>query len=135
MRTYKTWEMIKMLTENPKLRYKSQNGYIASIEQKSGLFVWQHPQGTSGISHNLRLLSSANGDCEADNWQLVREPVPWQEALQAWASGKTIKCVINKCDAHPHIFDNFHLKSSMPCPCTRDMIKDGKWYIEDTVHE
>lgn len=127
----KTSEMIAMLEQNPKLKFKSQTGYIASVNEFTGLFRWQHPQGTTGISNNLRLLSIP-GDI-ADDWTPCREPVPVWEAIKALLSeGKTVTCEyqpsvafkkeiyrFNKNDMHiQHIFSTILLSA-------------GVWYIED----
>lgn len=95
MKTYETWEVIKALSENPKLKFKTDSqGY--------------------GYGHEVCLWIDKGGNLVADEvikqdhpttcerwlkatWQLVRTPVTWQEAIQAWVDGKTVRCECKEC--------------------------------------
>lgn len=65
----------------------------------------------------------------------IKQPVTWQEALEAHAHGKAIKLVIHtgfKGDV-VHIFnsDILMLKSQNGYILTSDVLLTGIWYIED----
>ena len=128
----KLWEVIKELTENPKKKFVFDEGgriYTMSID--------------IGCNSNFFTLSAINdkGECisnldsgrfngnftsDDDNWQLVRQPVTWQEAIQAWAeNGKTIRVEFE--NGNQIQFDSPH-KLNTICP---DDINLGKWYVED----
>lgn len=114
----KAWEMIKMLEKNPNLRFTCENN-------KSGAVVTRI---------NKRLICLFDNEntwgyefiFEKD-WQLVRTPVTWREALQAWVDGKTIKwfCPPNN---EGMISRTFYPSCTGP---DRDMLKTGTWYIEE----
>jgi len=67
-----------------------------------------------------------------EEWELIREPVPWQEALQAWAEGKTVEW------HYPPNDKGFIGKTFYPSCLgpTRETLITGTWYIiEDTAHD
>ena len=87
----KTWEMLRELAANPEQRYKSQN-HTAYIEG-SILRLKYHDRESSGVSGNLRLIGSKDGNYEADQWTLIPpspQPVPFMEAVKAKRRGKEI---------------------------------------------
>jgi hypothetical protein len=112
----KTWEMIKMLEENPELKFKCSESRPVLRIYGPGL-VWETKDGS--MTPASMILS--------DDWQLVRTPVTWQEALQAWVDGKTIKwfCPPNN---EGMISRTFYPSCTGP---DRDMLKTGTWYIEE----
>ena len=58
-----------------------------------------------------------------DNWQLVKQPVTWQEAIQAWADGKRVTLKLDRCE---HAFCGFSDQAN-----TMRAINSGTWYVED----
>jgi hypothetical protein len=126
----KTSEMIAMLEKNPELKFKSQNGYRASVNEYTGLFIWERYSGTSGINNNLRLLPSKAAGFKPDNWTVIREPVPWQEAIQAWIDGKCIYAEtegLRKLEINPEL----RLGEFVHSDTGIDLIyfQKGTWYI------
>ena len=116
----KLWEVLKELDENPNKRFKSVNYNQEEIIISMGTGCYDLP---------FRVLDS-NRD-----WQEIKQPVTWQEAIEAWANGKTIKCV--------HYGENYafegrsvflatdeHVEPSNVEP-SKKMILDGTWYIEE----
>jgi len=83
-RKLKTWEMIKALTENPKLKFKSEDGHIASIFRTN--FQLEYRNHNSNAGGNIRLLTE--GGFKADEWELVPQPVSFTEAVKAAIEGK-----------------------------------------------
>ena len=67
VKTYKTWEVIKMLTENPKLKFKNKEGYGAAI--CGDMF---NITGGTDVSRRFHIY---------DEWELAQEPVSFMEAV------------------------------------------------------
>ena len=140
MREYETWEVIKMLGENPKLRFI--NGIkIGHMYDDGGVVV----SNTIGFIHNKLYFIKSDGtefvpfaiseEVFAMKWQLVRTPVTWQEAIQAWSEGKTISCdqcqgkrdeICNDCRLSTQVFNQ---KGDCLSPICKAQIKTGTWYI------
>lgn len=123
----KTSEMIAMLEKNPKLRFTRSRvafGYGGSVHCDQGRLC-----GANGTTYDF-ILNIKNEPM--DDWQLVREPVTWQEALQAAIDGKRIVCEDcegcfsgSKCSHNGKkvIAHGFTL-------CLRQL-QAGTWYIEE----
>jgi hypothetical protein len=136
MREYETWEAFKMLGENPKLKFetiKTKYENMVLFVDDCGYYVL-HEKGNE--SKHIEPCGNLN---QNDKWQLVRQPVTWQEALQARIDGKTIICKNcggcndgSKCMlAESRTF--FQSKKVMDV-CT-NQLKTGTWYIEDDADE
>jgi hypothetical protein len=80
----KTWEMVKALTEDPKLKFKSKDGFIASVHD--AILRLEYRERYSCINGNIRLLD-CNG-YNADEWELVPQFIPFDEAIKAAIDGK-----------------------------------------------
>lgn len=85
-RKYKTWEAIKMLEENPKLRFKSIMAckYLVSEEYFCSPVVQCKPKDET--YNDLIFLN--------DYWEIVKpepKPVSFMEAVKAYDDGKTIR--------------------------------------------
>ncbi len=120
----KTSEMIAMLEKNPKLRFTS-GGEISTMEAicRSGNIELYH------IPAELRYEFRRDRD-----WQLVREPVTWQEALQAWIDGKEIEvCECAGCESikeHKCYMEKQTIDGLVTRLC-RQQFKTAKWYINE----
>lgn len=126
MKTYRTWEAIKMLTENRNLKFKNVNKALKGEILKRVYDVAQ----VNDCSENKILLIYLTS-----NWELIQEPVTFMEAIKAYCEGKTI-CVIYesiKTYYHPTRdakHDGFH-NSVLAIE-----ILEGKWFIgEDNINE
>lgn len=139
MKEYTTSEMFAVLEKNPKLKFESKNGYLASVNKVNGCLQWDKKDfPTTGLNNNLRLISVGT-DYPADKWTLVREPVTWQEAIQARINGKPIKC--EKCVGCKEVpgcpkkesqrFDGIDPWEDTPC---WEQLASGTWYIEQEVN-
>lgn len=123
----KTSEMIAMLEKNPNLRFKAQNWTDASV--------------VTFLDKRLSIIDSWNGNRLLDetvldcfrlhyDWQLVRTPVTWQEAIQAVLDKKKVTCECENCGGTR---DKCTYNSS-DTVCVYG-IKSGTWYIGDHDHE
>ena len=133
----KYWEVIKSLTENPALSGVAE---IDSIRYE----LYVDDSGTlQSATHNLKLGTNGTsigkaGNIDFDGWEIVRQPVTWQEAIQAWADGKKVAW---EEDADRRVFDRNNrwltLKHQAQMidqdgdAVTVRMISGGKWYVED----
>lgn len=57
------------------------------------------------------------------DWQPISQPVSWQEAIQAWADGKTIRLVMPEWE---QVWKPTNAISFNYCQITQ-----GSWYVED----
>lgn len=129
----KTWEIVKALTENPKLKFRRINdGLVFTTETKI-----RDGQPVSYYISKLIPLRSHESILVDDEWELVREPVSFMAAIQAFANGKTIRCEwdglehetsIYKPRSFPH--DDATLKDQENGSICALEILNGKWYIE-----
>lgn len=125
-------EVIKLLEENPT------DVYEANLDD-----VWKYrmtakPAKTrfSGYYHfevfkegtlvDPSLGSGAfNGNAALNlDWQLVRQPVTWHEAIQAWVDGKTISYSYMGYDKRFPFEDSNTMM-------TIEKVKNAEWYVED----
>ena len=126
----KLWEVIKALDENTNKRFKNELGSIIGFADN--ILQWIDKDGEIIEPFLVRDRRSGTGICHntGDNWQLVRQPVTWQEAIQAWAEGKTV-IVENTCDKRKYDGKKFFLKDEYGIPLGSWEITNGTWYIED----
>ena len=112
-KTYKTWEAMKMLTENPKLRFR-QTGCDAILRV---------------TNNEIKVWHNDNYDYEEDlliteTWALIKQLVTWQEAIPAMLDGKTIRVECEGCG-----FCRFNIEKQDEV-CT-EAFSSGTWYIEE----
>lgn len=122
-KTYKTWEAIKMLTENPKLiftqAYVCKNiKFLTSNEQLLIECESKH------IAYNNLLYADAE-------WELVQEPVNFMTAVEAFDRGKNIYCELPNGTKTKYQFKEYMgLMDGYRNPIGSYEILKGKWYIE-----
>lgn len=114
----KTWEMIKKLSENPKLTFRNQRfgGVVGYME--NGALSWIKNAQRIGEEFTIHCLDqkTAHGNWD-DDWELEREPVDFMTAVN---SGKRIRPIDHTVDGFLHMDEwAFDL----------EMI-NGKWFIE-----
>lgn len=122
MRTYKTWEVVKILMDNPRLRFE------AKINKKKSN-MWIDTDGDLAMD----VVKTAPDYPITDNewlnaeWQLVETPVTWQEALQAFIDGKRVKCIcdVDFCDFNDNCC---YFSLNQPDMCIHGL-KHGQWFI------
>ena len=111
----KLWEVLKELDENPNKRFKSVNYNQEEIIISMGTGCYDLP---------FRVLDS-NRD-----WQEIKQPVTWQEAIEAWANGGKVKCILH---GESFIYDSSQWKNMYSGDgylCDSEIL-NGTWYIED----
>ena len=145
MKKYKTWEVIKMLTENPTLIFKLENtGYgMAKIRKmiiRNGYFhCVSYNHDCDRIEYSLG-QGNFNGNIDiSSEWTLVQEPVSFMEAIKAYHEGKTIRCEYVE---EEFIYEPTEEKKvseqigfiirdcDFSSVCTGEIL-EGKWYIEE----
>jgi hypothetical protein len=121
MRTYKTWEVVKMLNENPKLRFE------AKIYKDCTVAMWIDKNDGDLLANEIKSAPDfpcTNKEWLNAKWTLVKTPVTWQEALQALLDGRKVRCECKKC-----------LSGKVSCiyPYMGDIcvngLKHGQWFI------
>jgi len=115
MKKYKTWEAIKMLTENPKLHFKSQD---------TTLKIDSINKDIEKVNRNdINIYININ-----DEWELVQQEVPFVEAIKAHKSGKTIYCLNGNSKA---TYERKELTDRNKVTITDGEILEGHWYIKE----
>lgn len=79
-----------------------------------------------GLLQFIQPLVSASLYCK---WELVQEPVTWQEAIEAWANGKTIECRIYE---DINIYKPGYVEELVDLEnfaVSMEEILEGTWYI------
>ncbi len=118
----KYWEIVKRLTENPAL---SGVAVIGSIRYE--LYV-DDSRTLQSATHYLQLGTNGTsigeaGNIDFDGWEIVKQQVTWQEAIQAWADGEVVKVIT--------IHLNYVFSPNEKMELWPVMIQDGTWYVED----
>ena len=119
----KLWEVMKKLDENPNKRFKNELDSIIGFADN--VLQWLEKDGEIIEPFLVRDRRSGTGICHntGDDWQEVKQPVTWQEAIQAWVEGKRVTLKFDRCE---YDFCGFSDKSN-----TRRAIKSGTWYVVD----
>ena len=122
----KLWEVIKELTEDPKKKFElSDRGSRERIES-DGNYLW-YSRIDNGMVSDVPALED-NVDVNNNNWQLVRQPVTWQEAIQVWADG-------NRVTVEYEMFGGIVKHGKTPfgenISVNRNELIQGTWYVED----
>ena len=122
MKTYKTWEMIKEIIENPKKKYRPVNDTDGYVEFKNNQLVW------NGRGQRGQVMIVTETD--ENEWEEVKEPVDFITAVK---SGKHVGYKYERGEIQkmslPNLF--YELQRDYSDKTIRQMILNGKWYIED----
>lgn len=141
----KLWEVIKELTDDPTKRFERKERFkhwvmgtdvVGGAIRGSTYYFMLDCDGEDSYGDAGEF--SGNFANNEDDWQLVRQPVTWQEAIQAWADGKK---VVWEEDTDRRVFDrNKGWLSTKHQAQMIDqdgdavsvrMISGGAWYMED----
>lgn len=138
MKKYKTWEAIKMLTENPKLKFKLIEEESDALLEASGVLTADGTELRAGYlyyTNGTKYPRTAIGEVSIeDEWELVQQEVPFIEAIKAFSKGKTIYDIGNKKNIYnPNIVTDpcLSLVDRNDNPITSDEILNGHWYIKE----
>ncbi len=119
----KTWEILKLLTENQEIRFRRAGKDLTYYY--NGISVMCSDGITTAQSGDILNLKA--------EWELIPQEVTWREAIQAWVDGKTVYCKVEACYspngmAMRFIFDESSHESRYPLD--KAEILKGKWFIE-----
>lgn len=102
-----------------------------ALEKGSGYAgkEFKHPHGYSLVCHgDVKFYYQGVGYgyliVPNDGWYEVKQPVTWQEAIRAWAEGKTISYSYMGRNRQ-FLFEDSHTLMSV------EKIKNAEWYVED----
>jgi len=129
--TYNLIEALTFLRKNPKARFKRVRDLYHATAFLYTSNNCDYPLYEVCYKNGKKIYKNFFGNTTFDDqWELVQTPVPWQEAIRAWAEGCTVRCVLNP-ESYPEgfLYDNFHFIDK-GLPLTRDAILKGTWYIE-----
>jgi hypothetical protein len=133
MKKYKTWEVIKMLTENPKQKFKNDEQYEMSVCDDNGCMYLEYKgkQSLGGVNGNLRIVTNEVG-WKPDEWELIQQPVTFMEAVKAYSEGKTIRCKLHG----GHITyepktPRYELMDISGHAITIEEVMSNQWYVEE----
>ena len=126
----KLWEVLKALDENPKKVFECDTG--SRIKFFDNKLYWYDKHNNPKEAFEIRDKRSRPGVCHntGDFWQEIIQPVTWQEAIEAWANGKTVKCVDDEGKAWTYK-QKWLVASEDDNALALNEIKYGTWYIED----
>ena len=130
MKTYATWEVIKMLTENRKLEFKTvgrNSNYSVEIDSEGIVF-----------NSTKELMHITNKFLE-NEWVLVPQPVTFMEATKAFNIGKNVRVeYLGSGNGKPKttIFKQAYESKPGIMNCSDEsltffIIATGKWFIEE----
>lgn len=127
----KTWEMIKELTENPnkKFTYDSatKGSYVTVVDD---VVVWKG----AGQGGQTVAICLGCGDAE---WEEVKEPVSFMEALKAAKECKLVGLVHKmnnisyKNRGFKYILEDLSSTKEFTSSFIAETLLNGEWYIED----
>jgi len=115
-------EVIAELEEKPNKKFEGKKDerptFIAYVA--NGCLSFKDKKGIAQFSVDL----------ERD-WQEVKRPVPWQEAIEAWIEGKTVSCKHSNGSLYSYSGDDSCFEDiDFEIGVGKDELKEGKWYID-----
>lgn len=124
MKKYKTWEAIKMLSENPNLKFQltDKNHHYSYLYIDTDIIEFKNYDKVS-IAININ-----------DEWELIQEEVGILDAIKAFKLGKTIYCLYNQ-DKFIYDSNYYELKNNYGLSITYNEILNGHWYIQEDDKE
>lgn len=125
----KLWEVLKALEENPEKVFECDTG--SRIKFFDNRLHWYDKHGNPKEAFEIRDKRSGTGACHntGDFWHEVKQPVTWQEAIEAWTNGKTIRC---EDGGYDYLFSGGkNTLTDSVGPIDKYQITKGTWYIED----
>lgn len=124
-RMMKTWEVMRLLEENPNRVYEARlarNPWVVRVRVETGCYKFTGHDANDG-DQILQPLVEERMTLDLD-WHEVKQPVTWQEAVEAWADGKKVSYSYVDSDLG-YVFEDYN------ATLTTDNLKNAKWYVED----
>jgi hypothetical protein len=131
MKKYKTWEVIKMISENKGLEFENKNKMIVIGGTSLNMLTLVNSKYLSqSLDRNIDL---------DDEWELVKKPVSFEEVLNSKKRCKVEHEILNQKEITSlsdfMTFDMYMLNLCDIYPLSSEMLKtiirEGKWYLED----
>lgn len=128
----KLWEVMRLLEENPKREFEAKlkgsgNLVVMSVDNSIGKFYMFDVYKDGSIIGALRNGGTFNGNVSLElEWCEVKQPVPWQEAIQAWGEGRKIR-IKNRHGGESFCSGGVGALINV----THDELVHGTWYVED----
>lgn len=129
MKIYKTWEVIKMLTENKELIFKSMtcDTCLSIIHTK---FISAKNKQYARLDINID-----------DKWTLIEQSVTWEEIMARNENCRVEHEIINESNFDEEYFQELQefnsfdkviyiLSNNLDDKQLKAIIKEGKWYLE-----
>lgn len=121
-------EVIKELTEDPTKKFEAKLSSRWTMRMSVNAAISRYFRFEVFYDNELIDQSSDRGAFNGnvaldDDWHPVPQPVTWQEAIEAWGNGRTIK----KC--FPNSEQTYPKESAIYL--TNNDIKNAIWYVED----
>ena len=132
----KLWEVIKALTDDQTKVYEAKlqgKDWIARMRVDTGLSRYFKFDVFDGKKLINPLINGGgfNGNVALGlDWREVKQPVTWQEAIQAWADGGSIKWVSQDSNL-VRVYNQSHLNDDQRIAMHNGQINHGTWYIEE----
>ena len=120
MKKYKTWEMVKLLSENPDKVFKLEDG----------LRIYSY-KGTISCTNASPIFMEVH---IYDEWEEVLKYVTWQEAIEANSRNRRVMVITdrNLCPSYTTTFNcDALLRDPDGDAMTALAITTGTWYILD----
>ena len=128
------WEVVKELKEDAKKKFEAKlesTGWTVRMSVDTRLsryFMFVVFNGARLIDQSCN-GGAFNGNVALDlDWQLVRQPVTWQEAIQAWMEG-------NRVTVEYELFGGIVKHGNSPfgenISVNRNELIQGTWYVEE----
>ncbi len=120
----KLWEVLKALEENPNKKFECVNMRLERV-----LDIYRF---TNVNTQERAFYMGVDND-----WQEVKQPIPWEKAIEEWAKGENISCEVDGCVFFYSKDSKFGedkwrvLKSREGEPISVNEILNGKWYVEE----
>ena len=127
----KLWEAMRLLEEDPSRKFEYQDDrkkwllYADAGCYDDRVFYMLDCWDNKGELKTGHKVGSLHGNLSTlDNWQPVRQPVTWQEAIQELSNGKHVWCEFhNQSWGVAELVENYlYLNKALGT---------GKWYVED----
>lgn len=128
---YKTWEVMKMLAENPTLKFKNlsfnygKEAYLSVDSDDAYAFFYSNVNTDSSINKMTIEIG--------DEWELINSEVNFTTAIKAHNEGKTIYCIIGNEKFTYEATLSTVLRDDEGLAISSDEIVKGKWYIVQSV--
>lgn len=124
----KLWEVMRLLEENPTDVYEARLNQAWKVRMSvetvfGGYYKFEAFNGKRLIDQS-RGAGAFNGNVTLGlDWQLVPQPITLEEAIKAWANGKTISYSYMGYDKRS-LFDSNTMMSI-------EKAENAEWYVED----